>query len=59
MFKVNQKTLDKGVKFIQSCHERHQNDVIVFVLKSLLSAMNNFPTLFGVYIVDFEQVNVF
>ena len=56
MFKVNKKNTRKGVKFIQSYHKRHQNDVIDFFLESFLLALNIFQTLLGVYIVDFQQV---
>ena len=56
---MNKEALEKGVKFIQSYHERHKNDVIDIVLEFLMLALNIFTPAFRAYIVEFEQVNAF
>ena len=56
LFKVNNRSTEKGVKYVQSQQYRHQNDVNNFVLVSILLAFNTFHTFCSVSIVDLEQV---
>ena len=43
--------------FAESLQQRYQNDVNGFILVCLSLTLKRFHTLFGVSIVDFEQVN--
>lgn len=40
------------------CRERQENDINKFALGSLLLTLNMFRPFFGVYMVEFKQVNV-
>ena len=53
--KPTTETLEKGVKYVQSYQQKHQNVVLEFVLLTL----NIFHTFFSCFsIFDFGQVNV-
>ena len=51
-------TLEKAVKYVQSWHKKHQNDVNGVILEFLSSTLNVFTPFSSVSIVGFEQVNV-
>ena len=50
------KALEKGVRYVQSYQQKHQDGVIDVVLVFLLLTLTIFHS--RVFIVDFEQVNV-
>ena len=52
-------TLEKGVRYVQSKQQKHQNGATVVVLVFLFLTFNIFHVFFfSASIADFEQVNV-
>ena len=58
MLTVAIKALEKRCELCLKLTGKHQNDVIDFVLVSLLLSITYFTPLFSVSIVDFEQIIV-
>ena len=56
--KGNNRIFRKRCEICSNLTIRHQNDVNDVTLRILLLTLNIFPVFFGVYIVDFERVNV-
>ena len=56
LLKVNKKTIEKGVKYVQSQQKRHQNNVSNIFLMSLLLTLNIFYTF---YVYQDVALNLF